>query len=241
VDAETVTPGERGDEEEIAKLSPLRPSGLRVVDQVHAALRDALADGVVKPGTRLLEAQVAAQLGASRTPVREAFQRLEAEGLAHRKQGGGLVLTEVAVADIADLGHVRVALDATAARLASERTGPGEWTKVEYECERLNEAVTSKVDRVQRIREAHHAFHLEIYRLAFTPLVSVFLETNLLKFLEITTRMRDAQVPIPEDFGGHERLLNALKSGDPDIAMEAAHAHATAGVERSKARVRSRK
>jgi DNA-binding GntR family transcriptional regulator len=231
-------PGRDAHEDELSKLMPLQPSRLRVVDQVHAALRDALADGIVSPGTRLLEIQVAAQLGASRTPVREAFQRLEAEGLAHRRRGRGLVFTEFSADDVADLGQIRIALDTVAARLASARTKQDEWIKAEEECERLNEAIASKVDTVRRVHEAHQAFHLEIYHLGFTPVVSVFLEANLLRFLDITTRHRDMQTPNPEDLGAHDELLRALKSGDSELAAEAAWAHAMLGVERVTERLR---
>jgi DNA-binding GntR family transcriptional regulator len=231
--------GARDDhEDELSKLLPLQPSRLRVVDQVHTALRNALADGVVRPGTRLLEIQVAAQLGASRTPVREAFQRLEAEGLAHRQAGRGLVFTEFSAADVADLGQIRIALDTVAARLASARAKQDEWLKAEMECERLNEAIASKVDTARRVHEAHQAFHLEVYHLGFTAVVSVFLEANLLRFLDITTRHRDLQTPNPEIFGAHDDLLRALRSGDSERAAEAAHAHAMLGVERVTERLR---
>lgn len=232
-----------GDDQEdgLSKLLPLQPSRLRVVDQVHAALRDALAEGIVRPGTRLLEIQVAAQLGASRTPVREAFQRLEAEGLAHRRRGRGLEFTEFSADDVADLGQIRIALDTVAARLASERSKPDEWLKAEMECERLDEAILSKVDTVRRVHEAHQAFHLEIYRLGFTPVVSIFLEANLLRFLDITTSHRDMQTPDPQDFRRHDELLRVLKLGDPELAAGAARAHSVLGVERATKRVRSRR
>ena len=105
----------------LAGLAPLTESGLRVVDQVHAALVNALAEGTVRPGARLLEVPIAEQLGVSRTPVREAFQRLQIEGLAQRSQGRGLVFTAISPGDVADLGRIRVTLDELAARCAAEQ------------------------------------------------------------------------------------------------------------------------
>jgi DNA-binding GntR family transcriptional regulator len=230
----------------LAGLAPLTESGLRVVDQVHAALVNALAEGTVRPGARLLEVPIAEQLGVSRTPVREAFQRLQIEGLAQRSQGRGLVFTAISPGDVADLGRIRVTLDELAARCAAEQgskqgTKQGSeqgWEPVQRALDLFDEAVRAKADRVVRVRNAHREFHLAIYRLAFTPLVSRLLEANLIRFLDISTRLYSTQTPDWTAIADHARLLAALRSGEPEHAAALSRAHALEGTEQAVARAR---
>jgi DNA-binding GntR family transcriptional regulator len=220
----------------LAALEPLGASGLRVVDQVHAALVNALADGTVRPGARLLEVPIAEQLGVSRTPVREAFQRLQIEGLAQRTPGRGLVFTAISPGDVADLGRIRVTLDELAARCAASQPGEHGWDSVQRALDRFDEAVHAKADRLVRVRSAHREFHLAIYRLAFTPLVSRLLEANLIRFLDISTRLYSTQTPDETAISDHAGLLAALRAGDPERAGAAARAHAIEGAEQAVAR-----
>lgn len=220
----------------LAGLAPLGESGLRVVDQVHAALVNALAEGTVRPGARLLEVPIAAQLGVSRTPVREAFQRLQIEGLAQRSQGRGLVFTAISPGDVADLGRIRVTLDELAARCAAEQGSEQRWEPVQRALDLFDEAVHAKADRVVRVRNAHREFHLAIYRLAFTPLVSRLLEANLIRFLDISTRLYSTQTPDGMAIADHAGLLEALRSGDPERAARASRSHALDGAEQAVAR-----
>ena len=84
-------------------------------DQVYRALRGLLRDGQVRPGQRLQEAAVAAQLQVSRTPVREALARLASEGLV-APEGRSFVVPLLADADIEDIYEVRCLLEPEAMR-----------------------------------------------------------------------------------------------------------------------------
>lgn len=216
------------------RLSPVTSSSARAVDQAYEALQTALANGAIEPGTRLYEVQLAEELGVSRTPVREALQRLEAVGLAHRLPGRGLVVAEVTEQDVQELGEIRTALDVLAAGLVARRASGSDWDVVHERLLDLEEAVASRRDRVSRVREAHRAFHQEIYHLAFRELAATLLEQNLLRHLEISTRVytvdADVRATTARD---HERLLSALSSGNVDEAEHAARAHAASGARRA--------
>ena len=93
---------------------PLSAAG-RAYDQ----LRSEILDGVLGPGSTLFEVEQSARLGVSRTPVREAFGRLVAEGLLDDKRGRGLVVTDVSDADVDALYEMRTCLEAQAAALAA--------------------------------------------------------------------------------------------------------------------------
>ncbi|MFM0198603.1 GntR family transcriptional regulator [Paraburkholderia fungorum] len=88
---------------------------------VVPALREAIVEGVLAPGSRLSEVQVANQLNVSRTPMREAFAQLEREGLVTVLPRVGAYVRAVTLRDVEEIYTVRAALECLAVQLASER------------------------------------------------------------------------------------------------------------------------
>lgn len=102
----------------------LQISGLSQTLRAVTDLRQRILDGDLPGGARLFEVHLAAELGISRTPVREAMARLAEEGLLDRAPGGGFVVREFTLADAVDAIELRGVLEGTAARLAAERGAP---------------------------------------------------------------------------------------------------------------------
>lgn len=90
-------------------------------DVVFENLREAILEGKLKPGQRLMEVQLAEQLGVSRTPVREAIRKLELEGLVVMLPRKGAYVANMSLKDIMDVLEVRASLEGLAAYLAAER------------------------------------------------------------------------------------------------------------------------
>lgn len=86
------------------KLDAYRP--LREV--VSEALRQAIKDGVLKPGERLMEIQLAEELGVSRTPIREAIRKLELEGFVVMVPRRGTYVADISLKDIAQVSKSAV-------------------------------------------------------------------------------------------------------------------------------------
>ena len=97
---------------------------MRASDRAYRALREEILDGVLAPGTALAEVEQANRLGVSRTPVREALARLEADGLATAASPRVLQVSELSPASITALYELREALEEQAARLAAMRRDP---------------------------------------------------------------------------------------------------------------------
>lgn len=91
------------------------------VDRATRAIRDEILDGVRKPGSRLVERDLAAELGVSRVPVREALKTLVSEGLVTPRPRTWAIVREFTPADVADLNEVRSALEVLTFRLAASR------------------------------------------------------------------------------------------------------------------------
>lgn len=94
---------------------------MRSSDRVYARLRQEILDGTLAPGSPLAEVEQADRLGVSRTPLRTALSRLEADGLATKRNLKGLIVTEVSLEHVEELFEIREALEVKAARLAAVR------------------------------------------------------------------------------------------------------------------------
>ena len=128
------------------KLDAYKP--LREV--VSETLRQAIKDGVLKPGERLMEIQLADELGVSRTPIREAIRKLELEGFVVMVPRRGTYVADISLKDIAQVFEIRSALEELAAGLAAERITPDE---LEY-LERILVEITNISTTTNSIRSS---------------------------------------------------------------------------------------
>ncbi|SES94650.1 transcriptional regulator, GntR family [Natronincola peptidivorans] len=99
---------------QIEEYKPLR-------EIVFKYLRESILEGRLEPGRRLMEMQLAEELGVSRTPVREAIRKLELEGLVIMVARKGAYVADVSVRDMTEVLEIRGALEGLAASLAAER------------------------------------------------------------------------------------------------------------------------
>lgn len=90
-------------------------------DRVTRTLRDQILDGVRAPGSKLVERELAAELGVSRLPVRDALKDLVNEGLVTPRPRSWAVVREFTASDVEDLDEVKAALEMLAFRLAAQR------------------------------------------------------------------------------------------------------------------------
>jgi DNA-binding GntR family transcriptional regulator len=93
---------------------------------IYAELLSAIEEGALRPGTRLREAELAREFGVSRTPVREALKRLEAQGLAVHKPNRGMVIPVLGHDEINELYTVRQVLEGAVARFAAQHASDAE-------------------------------------------------------------------------------------------------------------------
>lgn len=109
---------------EVDRFKPLR-------DVVFETLRKAILEGVFPSGERLMEEDLAEELGVSRTPVREAIRRLEQEGFVVIIPRKGAYVSEISFKDVHEVFEIRAALEALACGLAAERATPDEIEQME--------------------------------------------------------------------------------------------------------------
>ena len=125
----------------------------QLTDRVHAALREAITSGRLPPEARIKQEQIAAELGVSRTPVREALHLLEREGLVRLVPRRGAIVQGFTPADVRELYELRELLEPAAAELATVRANAEERSAVQ----RLAGLTDRRSGGFEPNRDFHHA------------------------------------------------------------------------------------
>ncbi|MEV4602298.1 GntR family transcriptional regulator [Amycolatopsis sp. NPDC049253] len=187
--------------------------------RVHEELRERILDGRLKPGDRLVERELAEDLGVSRVPVREAIRSLEAEGFVVVESPRRVVVRTLARVDVEELFDVREALESLAAGLAAARAGKPELRRLE----RLlaDAARAAARDDAARTAVLNSRFHDEIVAIAGNGLLTTLIEP-LEGRLRWLTSQNEHWSDLHEE---HHGLVAAIASGDAARAREFAAEH----------------
>lgn len=110
----------------ISEITAIRP----IRDIVYEYLRNAIMDGVIKPGERIVEREYAEKFGVSRTPIREVLRKLEMDGLIEYIPRQGVVAKSFNRAEIEEIYAIRVRLETLAIKIATEKITEQQLNKV---------------------------------------------------------------------------------------------------------------
>ncbi|MEW6172490.1 MAG: GntR family transcriptional regulator [Bacillota bacterium] len=201
------------------KLDSYKP--LREV--VFESLREAIIKGIMKPGERIMEVQLAEELGVSRTPVREAIRKLELEGLVVMLPRRGAYVAGISVKDMADVFEVRAALEALAAGLAAERITDEELENLERSLVEITEVSDSQDIGAVVDRDTH--FHDIIYRASrngWLLQIITHLQDQLQRF-RMTTLSRPGRTR--EAVEEHKKIVEAISERNSELAAQLAREH----------------
>lgn len=203
------------------RLVPIKLDNYKPLrEMVFESLREAIILGKLRPGERLMEIQLAEEMGVSRTPVREAIRKLELEGFVVMVPRKGAYVAGVSIKDIADVFEVRAALEGLAAGLAAERI-------TEEEMEQLESAILSisGEEDVLTVVKGDSMFHELIYKASRNHrLIQIIthLQEQINRFrltsLSIPGRLRIA-------VGEHKKITEAICCRDVDLAQNLASEH----------------
>jgi DNA-binding GntR family transcriptional regulator len=187
-------------------------------------VRELILAGHYHPGQRLNEVELAASLGVSRGPLREALQQLSSEGLVHRIQHRGTFIPEFGVTETLELYEVREALEVMAVRLAAERTSPEAIKSLLSILETTHERLTT---------DPHYPLDLDFHE----RLVALAGNRNIEQYAREVRRQlhfalsRSSYQPerALSAYEEHLEILRAIEAGDPDRAGAAMRDHMRSG------------
>jgi DNA-binding GntR family transcriptional regulator len=144
-------------------LTSANPSSVAGAAPAYRHLRAAIVENRYPPGHRLVEQQLAAELGLSRTPVREALRMLEAEGLVVSERHRGAMVRPLSPTEVVDLYGLRIRLESYAVELATERAEETELGTLVDAADAFRDAIRApdvdSVAGVRRVHEANRVFH----------------------------------------------------------------------------------
>lgn len=200
------------------KLDDYKP--LREI--VFESLREAIIQGKLRPGERLMEIQLAEEMGVSRTPVREAIRKLELEGFVVMAPRKGAYVSDVSVKDIVDVFEVRSALEGLAAGLAAERITSEEMDQLEMSLVKINAISEEDLDAIV---EGDACFHEIIYRASrnerLTQIITQ-LQEQIRRF-RMTSLSRPGRQKNALD--EHKKIVEAISDRNVDLAQTLAREH----------------
>ncbi|MGH8616060.1 MAG: GntR family transcriptional regulator [Burkholderiales bacterium] len=189
-------------------------------EHVYAALREAIRVGELKPGQRLVEREVAATLGVSRTPVRQAFKLLEAQGIASVAGARGLVITALTPEEVRELYTIWESLEGIVARYAAQHA-----TDLDLKALRHIEEQWKSASGPQVYGQLNKQFHDALYRAAHNRYLVRALNAidDALALLGVTTFSIPGR---PAEAGReHAAIVAAIARRDGAAAQQAAEAH----------------
>lgn len=192
-------------------------------DVVFNTLREAILKGDLKPGERLMELQLAAQLGVSRTPIREAIRMLEQEGLAVTVPRKGAEVAKMTLKGMEDVLEIREALDILACQLACVRITEEQLVLLAEKKRSFEDSL--KTGNVKAIAEADVNFHDVIYDATGNPkLVNMLnnLREQIYRYrVEYLKKEENYPILIKE----HNDIYQSLVKRNQDEATESIRVH----------------
>jgi DNA-binding GntR family transcriptional regulator len=191
-----------------------------VAGRIARALADRIISGALAPGSRLMQDHLAEEFGASHVPVREAFRKLEAQGLVVSKPRCGVRVSELDPGMVLEVTEMRAALEGLALRHALPRLGAED---LDAAHEALVEGEAS--DQIADWEAANRRFHLAITAPCAMPRLMAAisdLHRSDARFLFATWKHLDWQ---PRSDTEHWAILDAIKRGDGERAGELLEAH----------------
>ena len=198
---------------------------MKASDRAYEQLRTDIIEWRLGPGTTLSEVEQAERLGFSRTPVREAFSRLMAEGLVEPGRGRGVVVSPVSVDKVRAMFELRVALDSQAAALAALKGQPKTFENLAH---RLDDAVLN-LSEDDADRSGYYALIEEmdasIDEAAQNSYLAVAQRQLRVHLGRVRKLSKDDDRRLVRAAHEHADIARAIASGDVELAQAATRIH----------------
>lgn len=212
-------------------LTDLEPVERRSTAAIVAdRLRQAIMRGTFPPGTQLGEVELAARLGVSRGPLREAMQHLVAEGLLRSERHRGLFVRDLDAADVRDVYLARTAIERAAALVVMRGDRVAATTRLTSALAQMEAA--SAAGDAGALAEADHAFHAELVAASGSPRLRRMADALLVETRMCLVALQATAPPAGPLLDEHRRLRDAIGAGDVEVFDTVLGAHMDDAVRR---------
>ena len=190
----------------------------RASDKAYSEIRSLILSGDARPGSALREEQLAELCGVSRTPVRDALRRLEAELYVVRSESKRAFVADWSRADVEDIFALRAMLEAHAASRAALNMTPERLAELEGYQREIELAVRQSTPDVATFLDRNRDFHTAIIETAASPRLTALLATLVEQPIVRRTAMRYGKHELAQSAAEHRELLQSFSARDPDWA-----------------------
>jgi DNA-binding GntR family transcriptional regulator len=208
-----------------ARRPPLADAAL--YERVAERLRERILAHSLAPGSWIDEQALTAELGISRTPLREALKVLAAEGLVTMKLRRGAYVTEVTERDLAEVFHLLALLESDAAAMVAREATDAQLAELAALHQRLEQAVDDR----DAFFAANEGFHMRLLEIAgnrwrnqvvgdLRKVMKLYRHHSLFKQGRLLASLKE-----------HRRIMSALKARDPVLVQQLMHQHLASGKE----------
>ena len=186
----------------------------------YSLILEAIDTGIYRPGDRLVESELADRFGVSRTPIREALQRLETQSMLSR-DGRSLIVASLDHNQLAELYVVRAELEGLAARLAAHHATPEEVHVLRAMVEEDRVLIADPAALARANRRFHKQLHLASHnRFLVQQLDLVYRSMALLATTSLAVAGRG-----PAALAEHDAIVGAIERQDPEASYAALRQH----------------
>jgi DNA-binding GntR family transcriptional regulator len=198
----------------------------RASERAQAALRDAILRGELTPGAHLGEVELAARLGVSRTPVREALARLAAEGLVEAHAHRGARVVSFSAEDLDGIFDVRLALEPRATGRAATRATDADVEALDELARRMLAVGAPGPDQdLDALVPLNRDFHARLLDVADAPALAAALGTVVHTPVVLRTFHAYDAASLARSLAHHAEIVAALRAGDADWASAVMRSH----------------
>lgn len=197
----------------------------KAAEHAYAEVKALILSGELRPGDRLTEEGLAARCGVSRTPVRDAIGRLEADLLIVRSEGRRLSVAELKPEDVEELFALRAMLEAHAAARAAVRIDQAGLQALDEANAQLLAAIEEPAADMAAFVSANRAFHATILAAASSPRLVSALATLVERPIINRTAAHYSAAELRQSADEHAQLVQAMAARDPDWAAGVMKAH----------------
>jgi len=198
-------------------------------EEVYQALRKSILHGKLKAGQRLIEEQLADQVGISRTPVREAFHKLERDELVTRLPKGGFAVREFTKEDVEEIFGIRSALESYAAYLATLHIAPEKISILEKKLKESEDALAKGND--DKVVQLQTEFHDLLYKSCKSKKLAEMINSFRDYFYRYRSALLHTENGISQSNQDHRQMLKAMKKKNPRLAERLVRKHLARGKE----------
>jgi len=204
---------------------PITPRPVRASERAYRQLRGEILDGVLGPGTGLLEVEQAERIGVSRTPLRAAVARLIADGLVMGRNGRGFEVTALSIDSITGLYELREGLEVHAVSLAAERRDVATFANLRLKFLAAPALLLQGDDGIRRYYELIDEFEAAVDAAVANPFLYSALVSVRTHLARIRRLARGNQDRLRAAAAEHLLIIDAIIAGDSSLAAHATHVH----------------